>query len=50
VVTGRGLAPAQVERAVNLSRDKYCSATAMLAKSANITTEFEIREPEAPQT
>ena len=50
VVTGRGLVTAQVERAVKLSKDKYCSATAMLAKTANITSDFEIREAGAPQT
>lgn len=44
VVTGKGLAPAQVERAVKLSKEKYCSASIMLAKTAEITTEFEIRE------
>lgn len=50
VVTGRGLSAAQVERAVKLSKEKYCSATAMVAKTAEVTTEFEIHEPEAPQT
>jgi len=50
VITGTGLAPAQVERAINLSRDKYCSATAMMAKTAAVTTDFEIRETAAPQT
>ena len=44
VVTGRGLNPAQVERAIRLSKEKYCSATIMLAKSADITSDFEIRE------
>jgi putative redox protein len=44
IVTGRALAPAQVDRAVKLSKEKYCSATAMLAKTASITTGFEIRE------
>lgn len=44
VVTGRALAPAQVERAIKLSKDKYCSATAMLGRTAAIETEFEIRE------
>jgi putative redox protein len=44
VVTGKGLATAQVERAIKLSKEKYCSATIMLAKSAQITFEFEIRE------
>ena len=50
VVTGRGLADAQVERAVRLSKEKYCSATAKLAKTAQITTDYEIREGAAPQT
>jgi len=44
IVTGRGLSPAQVERAVRLSKEKYCSATAMLAKTAEITADFEIRD------
>ena len=42
VVTGHGLAPAVVERAIALSHDKYCSATIMLAKTAEIVTSFEI--------
>jgi len=50
VVTGHGLAEKQVERAVQLSRDKYCSATAMLAKTAEITSDFEIRAADGPQT
>jgi putative redox protein len=50
VITGTGLVPAQVERAINLSRDKYCSATAMMARTAAVTTDFEIRETSAPQT
>jgi putative redox protein len=45
IVTGKGLTDAQVERAIRLSREKYCSATAMMAKTAEITSEFEIREP-----
>lgn len=44
VVTGRGLAPAKVERAIALSVEKYCSASAMLAKSATITHDFEVRD------
>jgi len=43
-VTGKGLAPAAVERAVRLSHEKYCSATAMLAKTAAITTSVDIVE------
>jgi putative redox protein len=44
VVTGKGLVDTQVERAIRLSKEKYCSATAMLAKTAQVTTDFEIRE------
>ena len=44
VVTGRALDAAQVERAITLSKEKYCSATAMLAKTAEIAVDFEIRE------
>lgn len=44
IVTGKGLNPAQVERAVKLSKEKYCSATIMLAKTAEVTADFEIRE------
>ena len=36
-VTGKGLPTAAVERAVQLSHEKYCSASAMLAKTAEIT-------------
>ena len=41
-VTGRNLKPAQVERAISLSHEKYCSASIMLAKTAEITHSFEI--------
>ena len=43
VVTGNALDAAQVERAVKLSKEKYCSATAMLAKTAEIESQVEIR-------
>jgi len=43
-VTGRGLSQAAVERAVQLSHEKYCSASIMLAKTAAITTSVEIVE------
>ena len=43
-VAGRGLDRRQVERAVKLSKEKYCSATIMLAKSVDITFDYEIRE------
>src|SRR5437762_2305423 len=39
-IAGRGLDPRQVERAVKLSKEKYCSATIMLAKMAEITFEL----------
>ena len=42
VVTGKGLKAQQVERAVHLSAEKYCSASIMLAKTAQITKDFEI--------
>lgn len=41
-ITGRGLSEAVVERAVRLSHEKYCSASAMLGKTAEMTTSFEI--------
>ena len=44
VVTGRGLAPAAVERAIALSHEKYCSASIMLGKTAEIRTSFELVE------
>ena len=44
LVTGRGLDRAKVERAVQLSADKYCSASAMIAKTAEIIHEIEVIE------
>lgn len=44
IVTGRALSASQVERAINLSIEKYCSASLMLGKTAEITHDFEIRE------
>ncbi len=41
-VTGKGLPPAAVERAIAMSHDKYCSASIMLGKTAEITTGFEV--------
>jgi putative redox protein len=43
-VRGNGLNQAQVERAVKLSKEKYCSATLMLAKTADITFEIAIED------
>lgn len=42
IVKGNNLDPSKVERAIQLSHDKYCSATAMLGKTAEITHSFEI--------
>ena len=42
VVSGRGLTASAVERAIAMSHDKYCSATIMLAKTAAITTSFDL--------
>jgi len=43
-IRGSGLNQAQVERAVKLSKEKYCSATLMLAKSAEITCDVAIED------
>jgi putative redox protein len=43
-VTGKGIPETAVERAIALSHDKYCSATIMLAKTAEVTTSFELKE------
>jgi putative redox protein len=43
-VTGKAIPAAAVERAVAMSHDKYCSATIMLGKTAEITTSFELVE------
>jgi putative redox protein len=42
VVSGHGLDPKKVERAVQLSADKYCSASIMLGKTAQISHEIQI--------
>jgi putative redox protein len=44
VVRGRALKRNLVEHAIRLSHEKYCSATAMLAKTAEITKDFEMLE------
>jgi putative redox protein len=43
-VTGKGLPATAVERAIALSHERYCSASIMLAKTAAITTSFEVVE------
>ena len=44
VIRGRGLKPNLVERAIKLSHDKYCSASAMIGKTAEMTLDWEIVE------
>ena len=48
IVTGNNLNPAKVERAIKLSAEVYCSASAMMAKTAVVTHDFEIRETAPP--
>ena len=50
VVSGVGVPVDAVERAISLSHDKYCSATIMLAKTAAITTSYELVALAADQT
>jgi putative redox protein len=44
IVTGRGLSEKHVARAVELSAQKYCSASIMLGKTAKISHDYELRE------
>jgi putative redox protein len=46
VVTGQNVPAVAVERAIAMSHDKYCSATIMLGKTADITTSFEVLQAE----
>lgn len=41
---GKALKPAAVERAIKLSEEKYCSASAMFAKTATISSEWLVEE------
>jgi putative redox protein len=43
VLTGKGLSDKQVDRAIRLSAEKFCSASIMLGATAKITHDFEIR-------
>ena len=47
IVTGKGLKPDAVERAIKLSAEKYCSASIMLGKTAAITHDWEIIDAQA---
>jgi len=44
IVSGKTLNESQVARAIELSKEKYCSATAMLAHTAQVTSDYEIRD------
>ncbi len=44
IVKGKGVDPRAVERSIELSQTKYCSASAMLGKTAEITTSYRIVE------
>jgi putative redox protein len=44
VVTGKGLKAEAVDRAIKLSAEKYCSASIMLGKTAEMTHSWEIIE------
>ena len=43
-ITGKNLRPEVVSRAIELSKEKYCSASIMMGKTAQITHQFEIIE------
>jgi putative redox protein len=45
LVWGEALSPKDVEQAIQLSEDKYCSVGIMLGKAANITSEYHIYKP-----
>ena len=47
-VTGRNLKPELVRRAIELSAEKYCSASIMLGKTATITHDFTVVDADAP--
>lgn len=47
ILTGHGLDPQRVERAIKLSAEKYCSASIMLGATATVTHDFEIRDLDA---
>ena len=44
IVKGKGLSEKQVEKAINLTAEKYCSVSIMLAATAEVTHDFEIVE------
>jgi putative redox protein len=49
-LTGRGLKPEKVERAISLSKEKYCSASIMLSQAATITHSWTVVDEPAPES
>jgi putative redox protein len=47
IIEGKDISKDAVERAIQLSHDKYCSVGAMLKKTAEITTSYEIRQEQS---
>jgi putative redox protein len=45
LVWGHGIKPKDLQQAIRLSEEKYCSIGIMLGKSARITSEYHIQEP-----
>lgn len=50
IVSGAGVSEKQVQRAIQLSAEKYCSASIMLGKVAEITHDYELREAASAPT
>ena len=44
ILTGKNLSAKHIQRAIDLSAEKYCSASIMLGKTAQISHSYEIRE------
>ncbi len=44
IVSGKGLSDKQVARAVQLSAEKYCSASIMLQQACEVTHDYEVRD------
>ena len=47
-VRGEGIKQREVQRAIDLSLEKYCSATRMLAATAEVSYEFELLDASTP--
>jgi len=46
IFTGKDIRPADIERSIKLTEEKYCSATAMLSNNVEIVHDYQIREPD----